>query len=94
MYKSIFKAYSKVSISLLILFIFQLSACQEKPPLKLTSSQRDQLDTLYAQAVGPLAEELDSICEQMFATRLDNMVDSLLKVRQQQEDNLRQKYRK
>jgi hypothetical protein len=88
------KSFSKVSLLLLISFLLQLSACQEEPPLILTSSQRDQLDTLYTLEVTKLAGELDSICDQILATEMDATVDSLLALRKKQERDLRQKYQK
>lgn len=94
MHKSVFKTFSKVSITLLVLFLIQLSACKEEAPLKLTSKQREQVDTLYSKEVGALSEELDSLCDQLFASRLEATVDSLLKIRRLQEESLRQKYQK
>ncbi|GAB5555207.1 MAG: hypothetical protein Sapg2KO_47980 [Saprospiraceae bacterium] len=94
MHKWIFKTYSKVSIALFALFLIQLSACQEAPPLKLTSRQWEQLDTLYSQEVKGLATQLDSLCDEYYANNLDATVDSLLKIRRLQEQSLRQKYQK
>lgn len=81
-------------MALLALFLIQLSACQEVPPLKLTSRQWEQLDTLYGQEVKGLASELDSLCDQYYIANLDATVDSLLKIRRLQEQSLRQKYQK
>lgn len=94
MFNSVLKTFSKVSLLLLGLLLLQLTACQEEPPLKLTSTQRDQLDTLYTLEVTKLAEELDSICDQMFRTELEATVDSLLILRKKQERDLRRKYQK
>lgn len=94
MHKSVFKTFSKVSVILLALFLIQLSACKEDAPLKLTSKQREQVDTLFSKQVNALSEEMDSLCDQLFATRLDATVDSLLKIRRLQEESLRQKYQK
>lgn len=91
----IFKTFSKAILGLFLLFLLQLSACKEEAPLRLTSIQREQVDTLYGEIVKEtLADEMDSICNHMFATRLDRMVDSLLNIRRAQENSLRQKYRK
>ena len=38
-------------------------ACSKPPPLKLTSTQRTEVDTLYLRIVNPLGRQLDSTCE-------------------------------
>ena len=69
-----------------------LSACGEPPQLKLTSAQRQQVDTLYTQEVQLLAAEMDSLCEIMIAEEMQKTVDSIYKARKSAEQALREKY--
>lgn len=69
-------------------------SCTEPPPLKLTSAQRDQLDTLYNQEILTLAPRMDSLCEAMVAQELTAAVDSILAARKEATRKLREKYRK
>jgi len=78
----------------LVLWVFSWQSCTEPPPLKLTSAQRDQLDTLYQNEVTILASRLDSLCIEMEKSDLQVVVDSLLALRKSQEQNLRKKYQK
>ena len=84
----------RLHFAILVYISLHLLACEGKAPLILTSAQRDQLDTLYAQRVERLGKELDSLCEVSFADQLPGMVDSIMAVRQAQEKVLREKYQK
>lgn len=75
---------------ILIFTIALLCACdQEEPQLRLTSSERVQVDTLFTREVKTLRPILDSLCEVMQGERLPKAVDSLLEVRREEERRLR-----
>lgn len=69
-------------------------SCGEKPPLRLTSVQREQVDTLYLRKVnqGGLAREMDSLCTATQEARVQHLVDSMLQVRRKEEEELRKRY--
>ena len=77
---------------LIIYLLVFINACGDPPPLKLTSAQRDQVDTLYNQQVVFLAEEMDSLCDLSFERDMQNVIDSIYKVRKKAEKALREKY--
>jgi hypothetical protein len=87
MYKSFFKA-----VGLLMMVFLMTTSCDEDIPLKLTSAQRDQLDTLFSSQVKDLGIEMDSLCDLLFEQDLDLVVDSIMKVRKAQEEELRKRY--
>lgn len=70
------------------------SSCGEKPPLRLTSAQRDQVDTLYLREVnqGGLAKEMDSLCTASQEANIQKLVDSMLLARRKEEEELRKRY--
>jgi hypothetical protein len=80
------------SLGLTLILVLTLTSCSEPPPLKLTSAQREQIDTLYEQRIMTLIPILDSLCEQMLAQELSRSVDSILAERKAQEKKLREKY--
>jgi hypothetical protein len=67
-------------------------ACSKPPPLKLTSTQRTEVDTLYLRIVNPLGKQLDSICEANKVKKIQVLLDSMRNVRLSEEENLRLKY--
>jgi hypothetical protein len=69
-------------------------ACEEPPPLRLTSRQRERVDSLYVDAVKGLNQEMDSLCSLRYETELPLMVDSLVQVRRSEEARLRKKYQR
>ena len=77
----------------LLVFLF---SCGEKPQLKLTTTQRDQIDTLYLRKLNPegLALEMDSLCEATREAKIQVLLDSMLKARRAEEEELRLKYSK
>ena len=81
------------AFALLLLSIGAFS-CGEKPPLRLTTTQRDQVDTLYLRAVnqGGLSAEMDSLCSSTQAAKVQHLVDSMLLVRRKEEEDLRKRY--
>lgn len=78
--------YAIVSMVLL-----SLVACEEGPPPALTSSQREMIDTLYLRKVAVLRPKLDSICDANFAQNVQRAVDSLIRVRKEEEARLRER---
>ena len=79
--------------TLIILFIicaFLFPSCdQEQPQLRLTSSERIKVDTLFTERVKILRPYLDSICEANKETMVKAAVDSLLIIRREEEKKLR-----
>jgi len=73
-----------------------LFSCGEQPPLKLTTTQRDQVDTLYLRKLNQegLALEMDSLCKVTREAKIQMLVDSMLKARRAEEEELRLKYSK
>jgi len=69
-------------------------ACTEPPPLKLTSTQRTEVDTLYLRIVNPLGKQLDSTCEANKVKKIQMLLDSMRNLRLSEEENLRLKYLK
>lgn len=67
------------------------TACEEQPPPALTSSQREMIDTLYLRKVAVLRPQLDSACDANFAADLQKAVDSLMKIRREEEARLRER---
>lgn len=69
-------------------------SCGEKPPIRLTTAQRDQVDTLYLRKINQegLATEMDSLCISTQEARIQHLVDSMLQVRRKEEEDLRKKY--
>jgi hypothetical protein len=67
-------------------------ACSKPPPLKLTSTQRTEVDTLYLRIVNPLGRQLDSTCEANKVKKIQALLDSMRNVRLSEEENLRLKY--
>jgi hypothetical protein len=67
-------------------------ACSNPPPLKLTSIQRTEVDTLYLRIVNPLGKQLDSACEANKVKKIQVLLDSMRNVRLSEEENLRLKY--
>ena len=84
---------TKVAMGLMLLLVLLVS-CGEKPPLRLTTIQRDQVDTLYLRAInqGGVAAEMDSLCQAKREIEIKILVDSMLQVRRAEEQALRDKY--
>jgi hypothetical protein len=88
--KSDFLSFSKYLFFLWIFITF--IACSKPPPLKLTSTQRTEVDTLYLRIVNPLGKQLDSTCESNKVKKIQVLLDSMRNVRLSEEENLRLKY--
>ncbi len=72
----------------LVLF-FLIAGCKESPPPAFTSRQREWMDTLYLERVSGLRERLDSTCDANYSQLLQHAVDSLIRVRKEEEAKLR-----
>ena len=81
-----------IHLILCLSVLYNLSACSDPIPLKLTSAQRQQVDTLYNAQVEDLLIETDSLCDAAYENRLPFLIDSILQVRRAQEEILRNKY--
>ena len=83
-----------VPIFVFLLLSFWAFSCGEKPPLRLTTAQRDQVDTLYLRAInqGGLSAEMDSLCSGTQAAKIQHLVDSMLQVRRKEDEDLRKRY--
>jgi len=78
---------------LIFIWIFiYTNSCAEPPPLKLTSTQRSEVDTLYLRIVNPMGKQLDSICEANRTRKIQSLIDSMRNVRLSEEEKLRLKY--
>ncbi|MFN7115827.1 MAG: hypothetical protein ACK4TA_03455 [Saprospiraceae bacterium] len=79
---------------LAFLALFLLFACgnngEESLPA-LTASQREMIDTLYLRRVAVLRPQMDSTCDANFAANVQRAVDSLMKIRREEEARLRQR---
>lgn len=75
-----------------ILIFTLLNSCTKPPPLKLTSTQRTEVDTLYLRIVNPLGKELDSTCEANRTKKIQVLIDSMKNDRLSEEGKLRLKY--
>lgn len=69
-----------------------LTACSEPPPLRLTSKQREVVDSMYVDSVKVLNETMEELCSIRFARELPELVDSIVRVRLEEEARLREKY--
>jgi hypothetical protein len=68
-------------------------ACEERPPVELTTQQRDKIDTLFQREVNKvLRVELDSMCAKDRDAKIRYLADSIVKARRKEEEGLREKY--
>ena len=67
------------------------AACTEDPPPALSPRDRAMIDTLYSRQVRLLRPQLDSLCDAMFAGEVQRAVDSIIKVRRAEEEQLRRR---
>jgi hypothetical protein len=81
-----------IAIGFVLVIGFFSHSCSEPPTLKLTSSQRDLVDTLFYHKTDSLRPILDAQCNDQHEKRLQFLIDSMIGVRQGEEAYLRQKY--
>ena len=82
-----------IKSSLIFLFILALflGGCkkQDQIRIKLTSRERSLIDTMYLERVNQLRPEWDSICLAAHDSLLEIVLDSIIKVRREEEVRLR-----
>lgn len=77
-------------IILLTIFSITFFACDQEPPqLRLTSTERVRVDTLFTQEVKTFRPYLDSICDANRDEMIRLAVDSIIEVRREEERRLR-----
>jgi hypothetical protein len=69
-----------------------LTACGPSDiPIEMNRFHRDQSDTLYLIAIKGLRDSLDSMCMVNFEANVQIALDSILKVRKEEEKKLRER---
>jgi hypothetical protein len=82
----------KVRIGLAwILFSWMWLGCAEEPPPRLTGYHLQKVDTLYRAGIDSLAPILDSTCAAQHDDRLQQIVDSLIRIRKAEEQKMRER---
>ncbi len=73
------------------ILILATPACKEQPEQlpALTFRQRELADTLYLQKIAVLRPQWDSLCDARFDSSVRVAVDSLIRVRKEEEARLR-----
>lgn len=71
------------------LFGIACGGSENQTKVRLTQKERVRVDTLYTREVKVLRPRLDSICDTSFDAMVDRMVDSIIKVRREEEARLR-----
>lgn len=71
--------------------VFLLAACGPDEPVnyRLTSKERQRVDTLVAREVKVLRPYMDSLCEVNFAEAVARATDSIVQLRLEEEARLR-----
>lgn len=85
MTKSVF--IKSILLALLCSFMFLQTACIEEP-IELDKKAKILVDTLFLRKSKVLRVELDSICDHHFDQRVKVAVDSILKVRMKEIDDI------
>jgi len=75
-----------------LIMLIGLIACSEPPPLRLTSKQREVVDSMYVDSVKVLNETMEDLCSIRFTQELPGLIDSIIEVRLKEEARLREKY--
>lgn len=77
-----------------IVALFYLGACKENPEeYEMTAGERAHIDTLYMKETLVLRPKLDSLCLQRTDSLVRTALDSILKVRREEEIVLRKRIR-
>lgn len=72
--------------------LLALGACKENPEeFEMTASERSHIDTLYMKETLALRPGLDSLCVQQMDSLVRTALDSILKVRREEEIALRKR---
>lgn len=74
-----------------VLLVLCLAACQkdQRQTIRLSSRERQVVDTLYAAQLEPIRTRLDSLCEADFERSVQVAVDSIMAIRRLEEERLR-----
>jgi hypothetical protein len=73
-----------------LLMALLAAACEQQDvQLRLTSFERNRIDTLYAGQATALRAEVDSLCELRYARMVQEAVDSIVQERLAEEERLR-----
>jgi len=73
------------------IFLWTLSGCAEQPPPRLTGIHLQQVDTLYRSQLDSLRLAIDSACAERHDERLAELVDSLVRLRREEERKMRER---
>ncbi|MCB0631433.1 MAG: hypothetical protein KDD15_16920 [Lewinella sp.] len=78
-------------LPLLLLVLFLAPACkkQENVRIKLTSRERELIDTIYTERIKVLRPKWDSMCTASHDSLLQIALDSIIRVRRVEEARLR-----
>lgn len=80
----------KKPITILVICLLTFTSCdQEQPQLRLTSTERVKVDTLFTQQIKAFRAHLDSLCDANREELIQLAVDSIIKVRREEERRLR-----
>lgn len=75
----------------MVLFWVLMAGCAEDPPPRLTGYHLQKVDTLYRAGIDSLAVIMDSVCADRHDDRLQEMVDSLIRLRKAEEQKMRER---
>ena len=82
------KTFCRYCFSLVVLLCFTQSACLDETPI-LSKDDKKLVDSLYSEQRKILLLELDSICTTTFDARVAVAVDSIMKKRLKEIENLK-----
>ena len=84
---------TKVIPRLLTTLLLGLAVACDTPEteIRVTRQERELADTLFRAQLDTLLAFIDSACNQIFVTEIDNAIDSIYQVRKQEEAELRQR---
>lgn len=80
-----------MKVGYLFLALFLSSCGSSDIPIEMNRFHRDQSDTLYLIAIKGLRDSLDSMCMINFEVNVQVALDSILKVRKEEEKKLRER---
>jgi hypothetical protein len=84
---------TKVITRLLTTLLLGLAVACDTPEaeIRVTRQERELADTLFRAQLDTLLAFIDSACNQIFITEIDNAIDSIYQVRKKEEAELRQR---
>lgn len=63
------------------LYTIMLLGCSEPPPLSLRYSDREVVDSLYNLEYEKIIDSLNTKCETLTTSKMNNTIDSILRIR-------------